>query len=166
MTSLTFKGNKIKTKGSFPKIGETAPDFLLVTEDLSEISLTDLKGKRVVFNIFPSIDTPICALQLKKFNSMVSTFENTVLLFSSLDLPFAFNRFCAAENIDKVITTSDFRHASLAESYGVKMFGGPLDGLYARAVIILDEEHKVIYRELVSEVTDEPNYDAAIAALK
>ncbi|WP_426359951.1 thiol peroxidase [Pseudocolwellia sp. HL-MZ19] len=166
MTSLTFKGTEIQTKGAFPTIGESAPDFSLVTKELSEISLADLKGKRVIFNIFPSIDTPVCALQLKKFNGMVSSLENTVLLFSSLDLPFAFSRFCAAENIDNAITTSDYRHGSLAESYGVKMFGGPLDGLYARAVIILDEEHKVIYSELVSEVTDEPNYDAALAALK
>lgn len=166
MTSLTFKGTSITTNDDFPILGQSAPEFLLVTKELSEISLSDLKGKRVIFNIFPSIDTPVCALQLKKFNSMVSNIENTVLLFSSLDLPFAFSRFCSIEGIDNAITTSDYRHRSLENSYGVKMDGGPLSGLYARAVIILNEDHKVIYSELVSEVTDEPDYDAAMAALK
>ena len=166
MTSLTFKGNSITTQGDFPVVGQSAPDFSLVTKDLSAISLSDLKGKKVVFNIFPSIDTPVCALQLKKFNAMMSDVENTVLLFSSLDLPFAFSRFCAAENIENAITTSDYRHRSLEKAYGVKMDGGPLDGLYARAVLILDENHTVIYSELVSEVTDEPDYESAMVALK
>lgn len=166
MSHLTFKGSPITTNGNFPSLGQSAPGFTLVTKDLAEISLLDLKGKKVIFNIFPSIDTPVCALQLKKFNGMVSEVENTVLLFSSLDLPFALSRFCAAENIENAITTSDYRHRSLEKNYGVKIEGGPLAGLYARAVIILDVNHQVIYSEIVSEVTDEPNYEAAMAALK
>lgn len=166
MTSLTFKGNKIETVGSFPKVGELAPDFKLVQSDLSELSLSDLKGKKVIFNIFPSIDTPVCALQLKKFSQAASAIDDAVLLFASLDLPFAFSRFCGAEGITNAITASDYRSQSLEESYGVKMQGGPLDGLYARAVLILNENHEVVYSELVQEVTDEPDYDKAIAAVQ
>lgn len=165
MASLTFKGTSINTSGNLPVVGQAAPDFSLVTKELSEVSLKDFAGKKVIFNIFPSIDTPVCALQLKKFNEMVSGIENTVLLFSSMDLPFAFGRFCAAENIENAITTSDFRHRSLADAYGVQMTDGPLEGLYGRAVVILDESHNVIYSELVSEVTEEPNYEAAMAVL-
>lgn len=165
MASLTFKGSPISTSGELPSVGQKAPDFSLVAKDLSNISLSSLTGKKVIFNIFPSIDTPVCALQLKNFNELVSNLDNTSLLFSSLDLPFAFNRFCAAENIENAITTSDFKHQSLATAYGVKMIDGPLAGLYARAVIILNENHEVIYSELVSEVTDEPNYQAALDVL-
>lgn len=165
MASLTFKGTQITTSGNLPEVGQQAPDFNLVAKDLSSISLSAFSGKKVIFNIFPSIDTPVCALQLKQFNTLVSELSDTVLLFSSLDLPFAFNRFCAAENIENAITTSDYKNHSLAEAYGVKMESGPLAGLYARAVIILDENHQVIYSELVNEVTDEPDYNAALAVL-
>jgi len=166
MADLTFKGNPIKTLGEFPKVGDTAADFKLVTAGLTELSLDDLRGRKVIFNIFPSVDTSVCALQLKTFNSRVANIENSLLLFASLDLPFAFGRFCNAEGIENAITASDYRYRTLEKDYGVMMSGGPLDGLYARAVIILDEQHKVIYSELVSEVTDEPNYDAAMNALK
>lgn len=166
MTSLTFKGNKIETIGNFPQIGEIATDFTLVNSDLSELSLSDLKGKKVIFNIFPSVDTAVCALQLKKFSQAVSTIDNVVLLFASLDLPFAFSRFCGAEGITNAITASDFRSHSLEENYGVKMQGGPLDGLYARAVLVLNENHEVVYSELVQEVTDEPDYEKAISAVQ
>ena len=165
MASLTFKGTAITTTGQLPEVGQQAPNFSLVAKDLSSVSLASFQGKKVIFNIFPSIDTPVCALQLKQFNTLVSDLDNTALLFSSLDLPFAFNRFCAAENIENAITASDYRSQSLAQTYGVKMTNGPLEGLYARAVIILDENHQVIYSELVKEVTDEPNYDAALAIL-
>lgn len=165
MSDLTFKNNPIKSLGNFPQVGDTAANFKLVAADLSEITLADLKGKKVIFNIFPSIDTPVCALQLKAFNSRVAGMDNVVLLFASLDLPFAFSRFCSAEGIENAITASDYRYRTLEKDYGVIMSGGPLDGLYARAVLILDENHKVIYSELVSEVTDEPNYDAAMAVL-
>jgi thiol peroxidase len=166
MTSLTFKGNKIETIGNFPQVGEMAPEFSLVQSDLSEITLSDFKGKKIIFNIFPSVDTPVCALQLKKFSQAISTIDNTILLFASLDLPFAFSRFCGTEGITNAITASDYRDHSLEKNYGVKMKGGLLDGLYARAVLILNENHEIIYSELVQEVTDEPNYENAIAAVK
>ena len=165
MASITFKNSPVETTGDFPSVGQAAPDFKLIKGDLSELSLSDLKGKKVIFNIFPSVDTPVCALQLKQFTQIAAGLDNTVLLFSSLDLPFALSRFCGAEGIDNALTTSDFRYQSLAEAYGVKMKNGPINGLYARAVLILDEEHKVIYSELVEEVTNEPNYDAAMAAI-
>lgn len=165
MPTLTFKGNAIETVGDFPSIGSQAPEFTLIQNDLSSLSLTDFKGKKVIFNIFPSVDTPVCAIQLKKFSQTISEVDNTVLLFASLDLPFAFNRFCGAEGIDNAITASDYRLRSLEENYGVKMKGGPLDGLYARAVLVLNENHQIIYSELVQEVTDEPNYDAAMSAV-
>jgi thiol peroxidase len=166
ITQLSFKQKPIETIGVFPSVGDAAPDFKLIKTDLSEVSLSDFKGKRVIFNIFPSVDTSVCAIQLKKFNQKVAGLDNTVLLFASLDLPFAFKRFCAAENIDNAITASDYRYRDLADAYGVTMKGGPLDGLYARAVLVLDEDHKIIYSELVKEVTDEPNYDAALSVLR
>lgn len=164
--TITFKGTAVATKGSFPAVGDQAPDFKLVNTDLSEVSLADFAGKKVIFNIFPSVDTGVCALQLKQFANIAADVDNAVLLFSSVDLPFAFARFCGAEGIENAVTASDFRYNSLAEAYGVKMTDGPLAGLYARGVVILDESHKVIYSELVSEITEEPNYDAAMAALK
>lgn len=165
MPDLTFKGTPIARTGNFPSVGDIAPDFTLTKTDLSEVSLSDLKGKKVIFNIFPSVDTSVCATQLQTFNKLASECDNTVLLFSSLDLPFAFGRFCAAENIENAITASDYRHRSLEKNYGVRIKNGPLEGLYARAVLVLDEDQKVIYSEIVSEVTDEPNYDAAMAVI-
>lgn len=166
MASLTFAGTPITTAGTFPTVGQPAPEFNLIQSDLSHITLADLKGQKVVFNIFPSIDTPVCALQLKTFTRLVSEVENTALVFASLDLPFAFGRFCATENVENAITASDYRHHSLADNYGVKMNDGPLAGLYARAVLVLDESHQVVYSELVEEVKNEPNYDQAITALQ
>lgn len=166
MASVTFKGTPVSLKGTFPQVGEQAPVLSLVKNDLSTITLDELSGKKIVLNIFPSVDTSVCALQLKNFNQKVAGLENTVLLSASLDLPFALGRFCGAEGIADAITGSDFRSHSLAENYGVEMTDGPLAGLYARAVLILDEPHKVIYTELVSEITEEPDYDKAIAAIK
>ena len=166
MTILTFKGNKIETSGNFPQVGEVAPEFTLVKGDLSELTLAELKGKKVIFNIFPSVDTAVCALQLKKFSQAGADIDNTVLLFASLDLPFALSRFCGAEGITNALTTSDFRNHSLEKNYGVNMTSGPLEGLYARAVLVLNENHEVVHSELVQEITDEPNYDLAIAAAK
>ncbi len=165
MATVKFKGGDIKTNGNFPKTGEKAPDFSLVGSDLSTINLSTLKGKKVVLNIFPSIDTDVCANQLRTFTKKLSDREDIALVFASMDLPFAFNRFCAAENISNAITASDFREQSLAENYGVKMIEGPVAGLYARAVLVLDENHNISHAELVNEVTEEPDYDAAIAAL-
>lgn len=166
MASVTFKGEPVETIGNFPQAGQSAPDFTVVKSDLSELSLSELKGKKVVLNIFPSVDTSVCAMQLKKFNTLAANIDNTVLLFVSLDLPFAFARFCGAEGIDNAITTSDYRYKSLGEKYGVQMQSGALKGLYARASIVLNEAHEVIYSELVAEVTNEPNYDAAMSALQ
>jgi len=165
MTTITFKGSPIQTNGDFPQIGGKLPELKLVAGNLSEVSLDSFKGKKVIFNIFPSIDTAVCALQLTTFCQQFAGQDDTVLLFASLDLPFALNRFCSAEGIDNAVTTSDFRHHSL-EKYGVMMTDGPLAGLSARAVLILDEQHNIIYSELVSEVTHEPNYEAARAALQ
>ncbi len=165
MTDITFKGTAIKTLGKLPEVGDDAPDFKLVADDMSEITLNNFKGKKIVFNIFPSIDTSVCALQLQTFNDKVAGIANTEALFSSLDLPFAFKRFCSVEGIKNSTTASDFRFRTLGTDYGVVMGSGPLEGLYARAVFILDEQHKIIYRELVKEVTDEPDYDAAMASL-
>lgn len=165
MAQTKFKGNPIETQGDFPQVGDSAPDFKLVKTDLSEVSLSDLKGKKVIFNIFPSVDTAVCALQLKTFSNKAAKLDGVVLLFASLDLPFALGRFCGAEGIENTVTASDFKHHSLAESYGVKMNQGPLSGLYARATLVLNEEHKVVYSELVSDVVNEPDYDAALATV-
>ncbi|PHS33043.1 MAG: lipid hydroperoxide peroxidase [Methylophaga sp.] len=165
MANLTFKQTPIKTIGRFPSIGEQAPDFKLINTDLATFHLSDLRGKRIIFNVFPSIDTPVCAVQLQKFSHYMADHKNTVLLFASLDLPFAFKRFCLSEGIENTVTASDYRYRTLADNYGVTMQGGPLSGLYARAVFIINEDHKIVYTELVQEVTDEPNYGAVISAL-
>lgn len=166
MASTAFKGTPVQTTGDFPSVGQAAPEFKLVTSDLSEVSLADLKGQKVLLNIFPSVDTGVCALQFKTFSQQAANIDNLALVFASLDLPFAFGRFCGAEGIENALTGSDFRHHSLAKNYGVQMKDGPLAGLYARSVLILDESHKVVYTELVSEITNEPNYEAAMAVLK
>lgn len=165
MAQIQFKGSPINTAGDFPKVGTQAPDFQLIKADLTETTLADLAGKKVVFNIFPSIDTAVCALQLKTFSQKLASRDDVVLLFASMDLPFALNRFCAAEGINNAVTTSDFRYHSLAKNYGVKMIDGPLSGLYARATLIIDENGEVVYSQLVDDVVHEPDYDAALASL-
>ncbi len=165
MATINFKGNPIQTQGDFPQVGDQAPELKLVKTDLSEISLSDYAGKQIIFNIFPSVDTAVCALQLKTFNQKVAQRSDVVLLFASMDLPFALNRFCGAEGIDNAVTASDFRHHSLADNYGVKMTQGPLAGLYARATLVLNAEHQVVYSELVEDVVNEPDYDAAMATI-
>lgn len=164
MATVTLKGNPFKTSGELPSNGSAAPDFTLVKTDLSEVSLSDFKGQRVVLNIFPSVDTPTCAQSVRAFNEKASTLDNTVVLCVSQDLPFAMARFCGAEGLDQVIPASAFR-SSFAEDYGVKMVEGPLTGLDARAVVVMNQDGKVGYTQLVSEVADEPDYDAAIKAL-
>ncbi len=165
MATINFKGNPIQTQGDFPQVGDQAPDFKLVQADLSEVTLENFKGKKIIFNIFPSVDTAVCALQLKTFSQKAGHRDDVVMLFASMDLPFALNRFCAAEGVDNAVTTSDFRYHSLADNYGVKMTQGPLAGLYARATLVLNADHQVVYSELVSDVVNEPNYDGAMAAL-
>ena len=164
MAQTLFKGNPVNTAGELPAVGSAAPDFKVVGTDLSTVSLSDFAGKKVVINAFPSVDTGVCALQLKAFNEKVAE-KDVILLFVSQDLPFAFSRFCGAEGVENAITASDFRSHSFADAYGLKLVDGPLEGLLTRAVIVLDEAHKVTYTELVSEITHEPNYDAAMAAL-
>lgn len=163
-STTAFKGSEVELSGQFPSVGDTAPDITLVAADLSEVKLSDYKGKKVVLNTFPSVDTPVCALQLKQFSKLAAD-KDVVLLFVSLDLPFAFGRFCAAEGIENAITTSDFRYGDAGKQLGVTMTSGPVSGLLARSVLVIDEEQKVVYSDLVAEVTEEPNYDAALAAL-
>ena len=165
MATIKFKGSPIQTQGDFPQVGDQAPALKLVQADLSEATLENFKGKKVIFNIFPSIDTAVCALQLKTFSQKAGQRDDVVMLFASLDLPFALNRFCAAEGVDNAVTASDFRYHSLADNYGVKMTQGPLAGLYARATLLLNNDHQVVYSELVDDVVNEPDYDAAMAAL-
>ena len=163
-TTITFKGDEVKVSGTFPQTGQAAPDFSLVDTNLAEISLGDFSGKKVVLNIFPSVDTSVCALQTKTFSEKLAGRDDVVLVFTSRDLPFAFGRFCAAEGVENAVTASDFRYNSVAQAYGVEMLDGPLSGLYARAVVVIDEEQNVVYSELVPEIASEPNYEAAVAA--
>ncbi|MBN2637477.1 MAG: thiol peroxidase [Bacteroidales bacterium] len=166
MAEITLKGNKIHTVGNLPAKGEDAPNFTLVKTDLSESSLSDYKGKKVVLNIFPSLDTATCAASVRRFNAEASNLENTVVLCISKDLPFAQARFCGAEGLDNVITLSDFRTGQFGKKYQVEMTDGPLAGLESRAVVIVDETGKVIYTQQVPEIVDEPDYESALEALK
>jgi len=167
MTStVNLKGNPVTIGGNFPDKGQTVPDFNLADKTRADVSLAAFAGKRKVLNIFPSIDTPTCATSVRTFNKSASALDNTVVLCISADLPFAQNRFCGAEGIENVATLSTFRNtAKFSEDYGVAIKDSSLAGLTARAVIVLDENNKVLYSQLVPEITEEPNYDAALAAL-
>ena len=166
MALITRYGNPIHTNGELPKIGNAAPDFRLVDVDLNDVSLASFKGKKKLLNIVPSLDTPTCALSTKKFNEQVAAHPNAVILVISADLPYAHKRFCAAENTDKIKTLSMMRNRQFARDYGVLIVDGPTEGITARAVVVIDENDKVRYTELVPEIKQEPNYDAALAALK
>jgi thiol peroxidase len=165
MSSVKFKGNPIRVDGSFPKVGEQAPGFKLVAGDLSEKSLSDFAGKRKVLNIFPSIDTGVCAASVRHFNKDAAGLENAVVLCISADLPFAQARFCGAEGIQNVTMLSTMRGREFLKDYGVAMTDGPLAGLAARAVLVLDEHDKVMHAQLVDEIGHVPVYDAALKAL-
>lgn len=165
MAQITFKGNAVHTEGNLPQVGDTAPNFTLTSGDLSAKSLSDFKGKKVILNIFPSIDTGVCAASVRKFNEEASGLDNTVVLCISKDLPFAQSRFCAAEGLENVVSLSDFKDNSFADAYGVKFSDGPLAGLLSRSVVVIDENGKVIYNEQVAETVEEPNYEAALASL-
>lgn len=165
MSQVTFKGNAVNTKGSLPEQGSSAPDFSLTAGDLSQKSLSSFQGKRIVLNIFPSVDTGTCAASVRTFNAKASSLENTVVLCISKDLPFAQGRFCAAEGLDNVVTLSEYKDSNFSDAYGVKFADGPLEGLLSRAVVVLDENNKVIYTEQVAETVEEPNYEAALAVL-
>jgi thioredoxin-dependent peroxiredoxin len=166
MTQITFKGDPVHTIGELPKIGDKAPDFLLAKTDLSDISLKDVSGKKVILNIFPSIDTPVCSISVARFNEEISKFDNAIVIGASLDLPFAHARFCETEGIKNVITASELRNREFGSNYGVRMVDGPLAGLLARAIVVIDENSKVIYTQLVGEITQEPDYDKALNMLK
>ena len=164
MATVTLKGNPLETIGQLPAVGSQAPDFTLVKHDLSEVSLKDYRGKKLVLNIFPSIDTSTCAMSVRTFNQKAVDLENTQVLCVSMDLPFALGRFCGAEGIDKVSTASGFR-SSFGKDYGLTFSSGPLKGLYSRSIVVLDETGKVMYTEQVKETANEPNYDAALQAI-
>jgi len=166
MATITHLGNPIRIEGTFPQVGQKAPAFSLVNRDLKDVTLADFSGKKKVLNIVPSLDTPVCALSTRKFNQQASNMNNTAVLIIAADLPFAMSRFCDTEQLDKVITLSTMRGASFMKDYGVLIAEGPFAGITARAVIVLDESDTIVHAELVPEIADEPNYDAALAALK
>lgn len=165
MATVTLRGNPIQTSGDLPAVGAEAPGFRLVAKDLKDVSLHDFAGKRKVLNIFPSVDTPTCATSVRKFNERAASMKDTAVLCISADLPFAQARFCGAENLDKVVTLSLMRGHHFAKDYGVLLETGPLAGLTARACVVLDQDNKVLHAEMVKEIADEPNYDAALKAL-
>ncbi|WP_299536800.1 thiol peroxidase [Ulvibacterium sp.] len=165
MATVTLKGNEIHTIGNLPSNGGKAPDFKLTKTDLSDTSLSDYSGKKVVLNIFPSIDTGTCAQSVRQFNEEAAELDNTVVLCISKDLPFAQTRFCGAEGIENVVMLSDFRDGSFGKDYEVEFTDGPLRSLLSRAVVVLDEDGNVQYTEQVPETVDEPNYKAALEAL-
>ncbi len=164
MAQITLKGNPVNTVGDLPAVGAAAPAFTLTTTELADRGLADYAGKTVVLNIFPSLDTPVCATSVRRFNQLAAE-KNATVLCVSADLPFAQARFCGAEGIENVETLSAFRHAAFGEDYGVRMVDGPLAGVFGRAVVVIDGDGNVKYTELVPEIVQEPNYDAAMAAL-
>ena len=166
MSQVTLGGNPITVEGSFLSNGQHAPEFSLVNAKLADVSLADFVGKRKVLNIVPSLDTPTCATSTRKFNEAAGKLSNTAVIVVSGDLPFAASRFCTTEGIENVLTASTFRGHEFAQAYGVDVTSGPLTGLTARAVVVIDENDKVVHAELVGEIKNEPNYDAALAALK
>lgn len=166
MAEFKLKGNTFHTVGSLPAVGGDAPDCTLVGKDLSPVVLSSYKGKRVVLNIFPSLDTAVCAASVRRFNSEASGLNNTVVVCVSGDLPFAHGRFCTTEGLDNVVTASDFREGAFGKAYGVRITDGPLQGLCARSVVVVNEDGDVIYTEMCPETVEEPNYDAALAVLK
>jgi thiol peroxidase len=165
MATITFKANPINTNGNLPAVGAPAPNFKLVAANLKDVSLADYAGKKKLLNIVPSLDTPVCALSTKKFNEHAKTHPDTVVLVISADLPFAQGRFCGNEGLSNVVALSLMRSRQFAEDYGVLVTDGPLAGLTARAVVVLDENNVVRHAELVPEVAQEPDYEAALAAL-
>jgi len=166
MAKITLKGNPISTNGELPKIGSIAPDFILVKGDLSDVSLSSFAGKKKILNIVHSLDTGTCATSAKKFNEKIKGRGDTVVLTISQDLPFAQDRFCKAEKIDNVVTLSDMRKKDFGRKYGVEILDGVLAGLTARSIVVLDKDNKVVYTQQVPEVSQEPDYDKALAALK
>lgn len=166
MKTTTVRGTQVNLNNEFIAVGSMAPDFTLIRQDMSSLSLKDLRGKYVILNIFPSMDTPICATSVRKFNQAAVRLPETVVLAISKDLPFAQQRFCTVEGIENVIPLSDFRPSDFDERYGVLMADGPLAGLLARAIVIIDKEGKVVYTEMVPDIAQEPDYDKALEQIK
>ena len=165
MAEITLQGNKINTNGDVPKVGSAAPDFVLVDSDLNDISLSNYDGKNIILNIIPSLDTPVCQKSTKIFNEKASSLSDIVVLAVSADLPFAMKRFCSAESIESVKPMSMMRSRNFAKDYGVLLVDGPLSGITARAVVVIDKDKKIIHSELVQEIANEPNYEAALNSL-
>lgn len=165
MATTHFKDTSVHTAGELPEVGSTAPEFTLTGSDLSPVTLADLKGRTVVLNIFPSLDTGVCAASVRRFNQEAAGLEDTTVLAVSADLPFAAGRFCSAEGIENVVTGSVFR-SDFGTAYGVELVDGPMQGLLARAVVVVDAEGTVAYTELVPEITTEPDYEAALAVVR
>ena len=165
MEKIFFNGTPVNTYSDIPIAGKKAPDFNLVGKDLNEIKLSDFKGKRIILNVFPSLDTSVCAASVRRFNQEVAKFKDTVVLCVSMDLPFAMSRFCTAEGIDGVIPASAFRSPQFGKDYGLTMVDGSLAGLLARAVLIIDENQDITYSNIVDEITNEPDYNGAFHAL-
>jgi thiol peroxidase len=161
-----FKGEAVTTSGQLPEVNTKAPEFTLTKTDLTDITLGDYSGKRVVLNIFPSIDTPVCAASVRRFNEEASKLDDTIVLCISADLPFAHKRFCEAEGLENVIPLSIFRSRNFGTYYGVEITSGPLKGLMSRAIVIIDERGNIIYKEQVPEISNEPDYNAALAAIR
>lgn len=166
MATVYFNGTPIEVYGELPAVGTQAPDFRLTSNALADVTLEDFKGKRVVLNIFPSLDTDVCAASVRRFNVEAAKLENVAVVCVSMDLPFAMSRFCTINDIENVVPASAFRSPEFGKDYGVIMVDGPLKGLLARAVVVIDENGKVVYRQLVEEITKEPDYEAAISVLK
>ncbi|MEZ3520543.1 MAG: thiol peroxidase [Muribaculaceae bacterium] len=166
MRTIYFSGNPCHTYGEVPVVGSEAPEFLLTDKDLKPVRLSDYRGRRVVLNVFPSLDTPVCAASVRRFNKEAADLKNTTVICISMDLPFAMKRFCTAEGIDDLVVASAFRAPDFARDYGLKMTDGPLEGLLARAVLVIDEKGRVVYSDVVEEITNEPDYNGALSALK
>lgn len=165
MANITLNGNPVHTNGELPAIGSTAPDFVLVNKYLADVSLADFPNMRKLLNIVPSLDTAVCATSTQKFNTAMAGHSRAVAMVISADLPFAMNRFCSTEGIENIVPLSMMRSKNFAKDYGILMTDGPLAGICARAVVVLDENNKVVYAQLVPEIGEEPDYDAALAVL-
>ena len=166
MATVTLKGNPVRLSGELPVKGAEAPAFKLTSKDLADLSAADFKGKNLVLNIFPSVDTSVCATAVRRFNKEASSLKDTAVLCISADLPFAQARFCGAEGLNNVVTLSDFRSGDFGKAYGLRIVDGPLAGLLARAVVVVGKDGKILYTQLVPEIAQEPDYAAALAALK
>jgi len=166
VTKITFKGNPVNTSGNLPAKGSKAPEFSLVKSDLGTLKLSDIKGKKLILNIFPSLDTSVCATSVRKFNELAAGMTDVTVLAISKDLPFAHGRFCTTEGIKNVVTLSGFRDNAFGKAYGVDIIDGLFEGLYSRSIVVVNESGKVTYTELVPEIGQEPDYDSALNALK